>query len=246
MNKFVSSMNDELSQKFFDIVFRDEFIFAEAFGADRASILKKSKLTRFEKELAERIADSELYSEDNWDACDALCQDLSLIYNWQSNSEGPAIFASKILYLLRDQGKDVSWFKEQLFKPTQTSTRKKIRATVIVETPSGLMITKSHKGEWLLPGGGKNRGELSISAAVRELYEETKIEVTDIAFLFDHESRYYTHHVFLVRNFKGTPRPSSDAVELQYIQFTDVNEAQLPENLSRSNLEIIRRFVDGY
>lgn len=245
MGKSINSNDVELSCEFFDVVFADKFIFAEAFGENRATILAKSKLSRSEKELAQRVAGSDLYNEENWDACDALCQDLSLVYNWQSNSEGPAVFASKILYLLREQGKDVSWFKEQLFKSGRSTSRKKIRATVIVETPNGLMIAKSPKGEWLLPGGGRNRGELSINAAVRELYEETKIEASDIRFLFDHESRYYTHHVFLVRKFKGMPRPSSDAVELRYIQFNDVREDWLPQRLSRSNMEIIRRFVGG-
>lgn len=122
-------------------------------------------------------------------------------------------------------------------------TSKKKRATVIVETPQGFLLTQNKKGLWLLPGGGVERHELPISAAIRELYEETKLEAQQIQFLFEHESRFYMHHVFVVRHYSGLAKASSDAIALHNLQLQDVMHGYFPPALSESNLQILKQYM---
>lgn len=50
--------------------------------------------------------------------------------------------------------------------------QQRLRATVIVETPEGILLTRMRRGRWMLPGGGVEPGEQPISAAIRELQED--------------------------------------------------------------------------
>ena len=71
-------------------------------------------LTEAEKMFALRIYKTNYYNEKTYEDCAHLVDRLDGIYRWQSNSEGPNIFCSKILCLLRIKKKDVEWFIAQL------------------------------------------------------------------------------------------------------------------------------------
>ena len=58
------------------------------------------------------------------------------------------------------------------------SKYKNIRATIIVRVNGLILLVVARNGLTLLPGGRVNRGELPISAAARELYEETGLKAT--------------------------------------------------------------------
>jgi 8-oxo-dGTP diphosphatase len=67
---------------------------------------------------------------------------------------------------------------------TDTETFETIRYTadVVILTPDGhaLLIERDwppYEGAWALPGGHVDRGETSLDAAVRELFEETGVRV---------------------------------------------------------------------
>jgi 8-oxo-dGTP diphosphatase len=92
---------------------------------------------------------------------------------------------------------------------------KKRRATVIFENEEGILLTRISSEPWLLPGGHAEIGEPRIIAAIRELYEETRLTATEVKYLFDFESTYYLHKVFLIKA-KGTPVPSD---EVKFIKF---------------------------
>ena len=110
--------------------------------------------------------------------------------------------------------------------------QQRLRATVIVETPEGILLTRMRRGRWMLPGGGVE----PISAAIRELQEETTLHTLSAIFLFEHESAHYLHQVFHV-SAQGTPRPSNEIVELARYQVA------MRDAVSGSSVAIIEAFV---
>ena len=62
--------------------------------------------------------------------------------------------------------------------PLPRKTRRAARAIALTECPAQVLLLRherpDHAGDfWLLPGGGRKRGESSLSAVRRELWEET-------------------------------------------------------------------------
>lgn len=228
----------ELSPQFFTTIFNDSFLF----GNKAREQLKEANLRGAEKNLALKIRSSDLYSDSTWDECAAICNELSDVYHWQDNSDGPLVFAGKVLYLLRFKGEDVGWFRQQVqqAQAPNAKPRKKSRATVIVRTDEGMVITRDDKGLLLLPGGNVEPGELPIAAAARELYEETGLKAQALEFLFEEESEFYMHQVFLVRRYTGAAVAHSDALELLYLDESACAHGNFPERLSRSHLRIIQ------
>ena len=121
---------------------------------------------------------------------------------------------------------------------------KRQRATVIVPTPQGILLTETHRGLVLLPGGGMERGELPIAAAVRELHEETGLVTQAIHFLYQTNSPSNTHHVFVVSDYTGTPRPLDDAKLLHYQTKDDTYKGRFSVNASPATVEIIKTYYD--
>lgn len=116
--------------------------------------------------------------------------------------------------------------------------KKRQRATVIVELEGKILLTVDRKELVLLPGGGINRGELPISAAGRELYEETNLEAYCLKLLFQYESRSTVHHVFQACA-KGNAYPKDDAMEIIFLD-SDVGNSAL--NMSDATRAIIEKF----
>jgi 8-oxo-dGTP pyrophosphatase MutT (NUDIX family) len=117
---------------------------------------------------------------------------------------------------------------------------KKRRATIIYENDNGILLTRISNEPWLLPGGHAEYNEPRIIAAIRELYEETKLKAVDVNYLFDFESTYYHHKVFLIKA-EGTPVPSQEVSAFNY--YHPQNPELFPD-ISKSSFEIIKRYLE--
>ncbi len=112
------------------------------------------------------------------------------------------------------------------------------RATLIVETSNGILLVNHlifGKLKFSLPGGGIKFSETPENAAIRELKEETNLQVTKIKFLFNHNSLMHRHFVFLVKA-QGKIKPSWETRHFAYYK-KDM------KNLSKFTREIIEKYL---
>ena len=88
-------------------------------------------------------------------------------------------------------------FPGNMMMYTERPVRKKRRrATVIAEQDGNLLLIKERVSRrYSLPGGGIERNESFMEAAVRELREETRLIAVKTEYLFDHEGATQYHKV---------------------------------------------------
>lgn len=124
---------------------------------------------------------------------------------------------------------------EARFEP-EPLRRKRRRGTVIVETHQGILLTRTGDERFLLPGGQAEQGEPRIVSALRELRSDMDLDVSNVSYLFEHESERHRHKVFYVRA-GALPRPRLVTAEFAYY-----HQALRPE-LGHSAHAIITRFL---
>src|SRR5690349_7281556 len=120
---------------------------------------------------------------------------------------------------------------------------------VIIENGRVLLVKRGHPplaGEWSIPGGVLEVGELLREAAVREAKEETGLTVAtgEILGVFDRlirtGDRVQYHYVlidFLCQRVHGELRPGSDADEVRWFSAGEL--ASL--NLAKDTADVIRK-----
>lgn len=103
--------------------------------------------------------------------------------------------------------------------------RRRRRATAIVETERGILVTAGRDSIFLLPGGEARRHETRTQAAMRELREETGLQPYSAKFLFDRRGRVHKshghgyfrdHHTVCLVKARGRARPHR---EIQYVEY---------------------------
>lgn len=87
-------------------------------------------------------------------------------------------------------------------------------------TDLGSAFAPKTKG-WGFPGGGMKKGEKKGEGAFRETQEETSLEITvsaDTPYIETPERDFHKKRLFLVEDYRGTPRPNCEEVcDVQWV-----------------------------
>lgn len=103
--------------------------------------------------------------------------------------------------------------------------KKRRRGTAIVETEEGILVTAGRSKVFILPGGGANKHETRIEAAMRELREEIGIRAYYAKYLFRHVGRvhrshghgyFQDHHIVCLVKAQGEARPWHEVEHIAY------------------------------
>jgi len=114
--------------------------------------------------------------------------------------------------------------------PVATSVVPSANVVVVDDSGALLLIHRTDNDNWALPGGAMDLGESLVDTAVRETREETGIhcEVTGLVGIYtdpkhvilytsDGEVRQEFSVVFTARPISGTPTPSSESREVEWV-----------------------------
>jgi ADP-ribose pyrophosphatase YjhB (NUDIX family) len=119
-------------------------------------------------------------------------------------------------------------------------------ANVVVVNDAGeiLLIRRSDNDNWAVPGGGMDLGESLVDTAVRETFEETGVgvEVTGLVGIYtdprhiilytsNGEARQEFSVVFTARPIGGTLTPSSESLEVRWVQPSEVADLQMDRSM---------------
>jgi mutator protein MutT len=120
---------------------------------------------------------------------------------------------------------------------------------VVVQDGRAVIVRRAHEprqGEWSLPGGTVELGETLIEAVMREIKEETglDVEVGEIVEVFDRvhrlEGRIQYHFVivdYLCHPIGGTLQAGDDAAEVAWVAADEIERYGVNEFATR----VIRR-----
>ncbi len=99
------------------------------------------------------------------------------------------------------------------------------------------------KGQWTIPGGVVEVGEGLETAVVRETKEETGLDVEVVGLIdvvdqvhYDDQNRIEYHFVivdYVVKVVAGSAKASSDAADLKWVAFDDVEAFDLTPSFRR-------------
>ncbi len=111
---------------------------------------------------------------------------------------------------------------------------------VVVDEDRLLMIRRGHgpaAGEWSVPGGRVERGELMVEALVREVLEETGLEIVVDDYI-GYVERISDDAHFVIHDFHATAfdteplRAGDDAEEVMWVDLPAVADLNLVEGLA--------------
>ncbi|MCU0272700.1 MAG: NUDIX domain-containing protein [Acidimicrobiales bacterium] len=113
-------------------------------------------------------------------------------------------------------------------------------AAVVVSHDRLLLVRRGHgpaAGEWSVPGGRVERGEVLAAAVAREVREETGVEVV-CGPLLGWVERIDDDHHYVILDFEATaledavPVPGDDAAEAAWVPVDDVADLRLVDGLA--------------
>ncbi|MBI3033044.1 NUDIX domain-containing protein [Candidatus Woesearchaeota archaeon] len=119
-----------------------------------------------------------------------------------------------------------------------------------------ILLVQSHKwpGKWLIPGGGVEWGETAEACAIREVKEETNLDITDITLVDVQESifpkEFYQERHFIFFDYTAKVINNGNKIilneELQEYQWIKPEEALALDlnNDTRKFLEKLLKRID--
>jgi ADP-ribose pyrophosphatase YjhB (NUDIX family) len=118
--------------------------------------------------------------------------------------------------------------------------------TVVIHGANVLLVRHSYAPGWLFPGGGVERGEGLVEAALRELREEAGImaeEEPRLHGVFLNDGNFPGDHIacFVVRKFGQQPMTKS--LEIAEARFFALDA--LPEDTTGGTRRRLREILDG-
>lgn len=97
-------------------------------------------------------------------------------------------------------------------------------ARAIVIRDGRLLLMERWRGGlhyFSIPGGGIEAGETPEMAVVRELFEETSIDVSVKRLLYEMRAGRTIHYIFLCDYLRGRPKLQPDSEEAKLTELTD-------------------------
>lgn len=123
---------------------------------------------------------------------------------------------------------------------------KKVKAAgvVIIDNNNCVLLLQRHinhkdSRKWAVPGGGMEEGELPLETAVREVFEETGIELDSqkVKFFKDYQWDIWELDINFVAHVCYIPeRP--EKIELRPLEHTDYQWIPLEEAIQRTDLAV--------
>ncbi|MFX1451492.1 MAG: NUDIX hydrolase [Promethearchaeota archaeon] len=116
--------------------------------------------------------------------------------------------------------------------------------TVLIWDGKILLIQRAaepDKGLWSIPGGLIEFGETAEEAAIREVFEETRIKVIEVKFvdavtkvIWDEEDKVLYHFAifdYMSSSFEGEAQAQDDALNARWVKYEDVPKYPMPYTL---------------
>lgn len=119
------------------------------------------------------------------------------------------------------------------------------RVAVIDSNGHVLLVRHTYSSGWILPGGGVERGETLVTAALREILEEAGIigEAPVFHGMFSNEPVFPGDHVacYVVRQFSRTDwKPNAEIAEARFFAID-----ALPEDTTGGTRRRLAEILDG-
>ena len=92
-----------------------------------------------------------------------------------------------------------------------------------------VLVGKKPSGFWI-PGGHANSGESSKDAAIRELKEETNLDLSNLKLFYSKITEDKIVDVYVCNEFSGEAKADDDLEEVQWFEINELPDMKLDGN----------------